>query len=118
MAPLLCKYGHDQASKGSKSSCGNFGIAKSWITCVNTNRNTMLSEAHGVSLRITFDVRVRLIPRNCLPRYLSLEASFRSRGRSWGEKTLNKSDLCPSFIEGLTAKGWGLRVGNSHNGNH
>nr|GEX19752.1 hypothetical protein [Tanacetum cinerariifolium] len=45
------------ASKGSKSSCGNFGISKSWITCVNTNRNTALNEAHGVSLRITSSVR-------------------------------------------------------------
>ncbi|GJR20218.1 hypothetical protein Tco_0968745 [Tanacetum coccineum] len=46
-----------QALKGSKSSCGNFDIAKSWITCVNTNRNTTLSEAQGVSLQITSGVR-------------------------------------------------------------
>ncbi|GJR32667.1 hypothetical protein Tco_1108899 [Tanacetum coccineum] len=45
------------ASKGSKSSCDDFRIAKSWITCVNINRNTTLSEAQGVSLRITSGVR-------------------------------------------------------------
>ncbi|GKB10531.1 hypothetical protein Tco_0844454 [Tanacetum coccineum] len=44
-------FDYYRASKGSKSSCGDFGIAKSWITCVNTNRNTTLSEAQGVSLR-------------------------------------------------------------------
>ncbi|GKC34100.1 putative reverse transcriptase domain-containing protein, partial [Tanacetum coccineum] len=49
-----------KASKGSKSSCGDFRIAKSWITCVNINRNTMLSEAQGVSLRITSRMRVSL----------------------------------------------------------
>ncbi|GKB87442.1 hypothetical protein Tco_0959714 [Tanacetum coccineum] len=31
---------------------------------------------------------------------------------------LTKSDLCPSFVEDLTAKGMGLRVANSHTGNH
>ncbi|GJQ95748.1 hypothetical protein Tco_0006887 [Tanacetum coccineum] len=31
---------------------------------------------------------------------------------------LTKSDLCPSFIEDHTAKGVGLRVANSHTGNH
>nr|GEX97877.1 hypothetical protein [Tanacetum cinerariifolium] len=42
---------------GSKSSWGDFKIAKSWITCVNTNRNIALSEAQGASLRITSGVR-------------------------------------------------------------
>ncbi|GJY00244.1 hypothetical protein Tco_0357262 [Tanacetum coccineum] len=31
---------------------------------------------------------------------------------------LTKSDLCPSFIKDLTAKGVGLRVADSHTGNH
>ncbi|GKB95701.1 hypothetical protein Tco_0981838 [Tanacetum coccineum] len=31
---------------------------------------------------------------------------------------LTKSDLCPSFIKDLTAKGVGLRVVDSHTGNH
>ncbi|GKE65642.1 hypothetical protein Tco_1519803 [Tanacetum coccineum] len=31
---------------------------------------------------------------------------------------LTKSDLCPSFVEDLTTKGVGLRVANSHIGNH
>ncbi|GJR30589.1 hypothetical protein Tco_1106821 [Tanacetum coccineum] len=57
----LCKYGHDQASKRSKSSCDGCWVPKSWITRVNTNGNTMLSEAQGVSLRITSDVRVRTV---------------------------------------------------------
>ncbi|GJR69197.1 ribonuclease H-like domain-containing protein [Tanacetum coccineum] len=70
---------HDQASKISKSSCDGCWIAKSWITCVNTNGNTTLSEAQGVSLRITSGVR------------------FRRR---------------------LPAKGVGLRVADSHTGNH
>nr|GEY11042.1 integrase, catalytic region, zinc finger, CCHC-type, peptidase aspartic, catalytic [Tanacetum cinerariifolium] len=47
----------DQASKGSKSSCDGCWVAKSWITCVNRNGNITLSEAHGVSLRITSDMR-------------------------------------------------------------
>nr|GEW23570.1 hypothetical protein [Tanacetum cinerariifolium] len=50
-------FRHDQALKGSNSSCGDFRISMSWITCVNINRNTTLSEAQGVSLRITFGVR-------------------------------------------------------------
>ncbi|GJY34201.1 hypothetical protein Tco_0418670 [Tanacetum coccineum] len=54
--PNLCEI--YMASKGSKSYCGDFGIAKSWITCDNTNRYTTLSEAQGVSLRITSDMRV------------------------------------------------------------
>ncbi|GJV39788.1 hypothetical protein Tco_1418228 [Tanacetum coccineum] len=57
----LCKYGHDQASNRSKSSCDGCWVAKSWITCVNTNGNTTLSEGHGVSFRITSDVRVRTV---------------------------------------------------------
>ncbi|GJS98561.1 hypothetical protein Tco_0819731 [Tanacetum coccineum] len=68
-----------QASKGSKSSCDGCWIAKSWITCVNTNGNTTLSEAQGVSLRITSGVRFRRRP---------------------------------------PAKGVGLRVADSHTGNH
>ncbi|GKD66997.1 hypothetical protein Tco_1309105, partial [Tanacetum coccineum] len=43
---------------GSKSSWGECLIAKSRITCDNTNRNTTLSEVHGVSLRITSVVRL------------------------------------------------------------
>ncbi|GKB27108.1 kinesin-like protein KIN-5C, partial [Tanacetum coccineum] len=31
---------------------------------------------------------------------------------------LTKSDLCPSFVEDLTAKGVGLRVADSHTGNY
>nr|GFA23094.1 RNA-directed DNA polymerase, eukaryota [Tanacetum cinerariifolium] len=61
-------YGHDQASKGSKSSCDGCQISKSWITCVNTNGNTKLSKAQEVSLRITSGVRVhisRLNPFGC-----------------------------------------------------
>nr|GEW90413.1 hypothetical protein [Tanacetum cinerariifolium] len=48
---------HDQTLKGSKSSCDGCWIAKSWITYVNTNEKTTLSEAQGVSLRITSGVR-------------------------------------------------------------
>ncbi|GJV08974.1 hypothetical protein Tco_1346630 [Tanacetum coccineum] len=31
---------------------------------------------------------------------------------------LTKSYICPSFIKGHTAKGVGLRVADSHTGNH
>ncbi|GJT86094.1 hypothetical protein Tco_1067811 [Tanacetum coccineum] len=31
---------------------------------------------------------------------------------------LTKSDLCPSFVKDLTTKGVGLRVADSHTGNH
>ncbi|GKA11141.1 hypothetical protein Tco_0690574, partial [Tanacetum coccineum] len=67
------------ASKGLKSPCDGCLITKSWITCVNTSENTTLSEAQGVSLRITSGVRFRRRP---------------------------------------PAKGVGLRVANSHTGNH
>nr|GEZ73198.1 hypothetical protein [Tanacetum cinerariifolium] len=43
---------------GSKSSLGECWIAESGITCDNTNRNTTLSEAQRMSLRITSGVRV------------------------------------------------------------
>ncbi|GJV24047.1 hypothetical protein Tco_1376742 [Tanacetum coccineum] len=42
---------------GSKNSWGVCLIAESRITCDNTNENTTLSEAQGVSLRITSGVR-------------------------------------------------------------
>nr|GEZ11040.1 putative reverse transcriptase domain-containing protein [Tanacetum cinerariifolium]GEZ54116.1 putative reverse transcriptase domain-containing protein [Tanacetum cinerariifolium] len=60
---------------GSKSSCGDFGIAKSWIPYVNTNRNTTLSEAQGVSLRIISGMRVGMIPGTmCHVLYLGRKA--------------------------------------------
>nr|GEU57082.1 hypothetical protein [Tanacetum cinerariifolium] len=43
---------------GSKSSWGESSTANYRITCDNTNRNTMLSEAHGMSLRMTIGVRI------------------------------------------------------------
>ncbi|GJZ79868.1 retrovirus-related pol polyprotein from transposon TNT 1-94 [Tanacetum coccineum] len=49
---------HDLASK---SSCDGCWVAMSRITCVNINGNTMLSEAQGVSLRITSGMRVRTV---------------------------------------------------------
>ncbi|GJS35829.1 hypothetical protein Tco_0534211 [Tanacetum coccineum] len=72
-------------------------ITKSWITCDNTNRNTTLSEAQGVSLRITSDVR------ELYTTFSALAGKLRWRGRSW-VFDLNKSDLFPSFIEGLNMK--------------
>nr|GEV09617.1 hypothetical protein [Tanacetum cinerariifolium] len=62
----------------------------------------MLSEAQGVSLRITSGVRVR---------------KLRWRGRSW-VSDLNKSDLCPNFVEGPTAKGLEPSHGDFLTGNH
>nr|GEW28127.1 hypothetical protein [Tanacetum cinerariifolium] len=50
------------ASKRSKSSYDGCWVAKSRITCVNTNGNTTLTEAQGVSLRITPGVRFRRRP--------------------------------------------------------
>ncbi|GJU46511.1 hypothetical protein Tco_1203777 [Tanacetum coccineum] len=52
----------ENASKGSKISYDGCLIAKSWITYVNTSENTTLSEAQGVSLRITSGVRFRRRP--------------------------------------------------------
>ncbi|GKC24953.1 hypothetical protein Tco_1027103, partial [Tanacetum coccineum] len=93
------------ASIGSKSSGDATGIAKSWITCDNTNRNTTLSEAYGVSLRITSGMR------ELYTTFSTLAGNLRWRRRSW-VFDLNKSDLCPSFGKGLTAKGLGpLRGG-------
>nr|GEW61904.1 hypothetical protein [Tanacetum cinerariifolium] len=45
------------ASKRSKSFCDGCWVAKSRITCVNTNGNTTLTEAQRVSLRITSGMR-------------------------------------------------------------
>ncbi|GKC94604.1 hypothetical protein Tco_1160046 [Tanacetum coccineum] len=97
---------------GLKSSGGECWIAKSRITCDNTIRNTTLSEAQGVSLRITSDMRVRIMYHDL---YLG--------GKALVEKEtvgldLTKSDLCPSFVEDLTTKGMGLHVADSHTGNH
>ncbi|GKC54014.1 hypothetical protein Tco_1076759, partial [Tanacetum coccineum] len=43
--------------------------------------------------------------KNCIPRS-TLAERLRCRGRSW-VFDLNKSDLCPSLVKGLTAKGLG-----------
>ncbi|GJY54596.1 hypothetical protein Tco_0446260 [Tanacetum coccineum] len=72
----------------------------------------MLSEAQGVSLRITSSVRVRTVYHDL---YLG--------GKTLVERDnvgfdLTKSDFCPSFAEDLTAKGVGLRVADSLTGNH
>ncbi|GJS70439.1 MAK10-like protein [Tanacetum coccineum] len=79
-------------------------IAKSWITSNNINRNTTLSEVQGVSFRITSDVR------ELYTTFSALAGKLRWRGRSW-VFDLNKSDLCPSFIKGLNAKGFGTSRG-------
>ncbi|GKD88194.1 hypothetical protein Tco_1363701 [Tanacetum coccineum] len=81
---------------GSKSSFGGCWIAKSWVTCDNKNRNTMLSEAHGVSLRITSSVR-GVIPGTVYHAfYLGGKALVERKNVGFD---LTKSDLCPSFVE-------------------
>ncbi|GKB44075.1 hypothetical protein Tco_0889017 [Tanacetum coccineum] len=97
---------------GSKSSWGECSTAKSRITCDNTNGNTMLSEAQGVSLQITFDVRVRTVYHDL---YHGRKALVERENMGFD---LTKSDICPSFVKDLTAKGVGLRVVDSHTGNH
>ncbi|GKD43599.1 hypothetical protein Tco_1268244, partial [Tanacetum coccineum] len=125
---------------GSKSSWGECSTAKSRITCDNTNGNTTLSEAQGVSLRITsvcaFGSNECMLEqglahksvivgvshdlmgdsRNRVPRSLPWRESFGREGERGFD--LTKSDLCPSFVEDLTAKGVNLRVADSHTGNH
>nr|GEW62290.1 hypothetical protein [Tanacetum cinerariifolium] len=71
------------------------GIAKSWITCVNTNRNTTLSEAHEVSLRITFGVRVSKYNWEKIPFKLEGEA-FEREGRG-GLSSIGPD--APSYLE-------------------
>ncbi|GJR33280.1 hypothetical protein Tco_1109512 [Tanacetum coccineum] len=108
---------------GSKSSWGECSIAKSRITCDNTNGNTMLSEAHGVSLRITSGMRVSSAfgSNECMKRteyhdlYLGGKALVDRENVGFD---LTKSDLFPSFVEDLTAKGMGLHVVASHTTNH
>ncbi|GKF01399.1 hypothetical protein Tco_0028322, partial [Tanacetum coccineum] len=101
---------------GSKSSKGECLTAKSRITCDNTNGNTTLSEAQVVSLRITSGVRVREISRIVYHNlYLGRKTLVERENMGFD---LTKSDLCPSFIEDLTAKGVGLRVADSLTGNH
>ncbi|GKC63353.1 hypothetical protein Tco_1095951, partial [Tanacetum coccineum] len=101
---------------GSKGSWGKCSTAKSRITCDNINGNTTLSEAYGVSLRITSGVRVRVIPGIVYhDLYLGEKALIERENVGFD---LTKSNLCPSFVEDLTAKGVGLRVADSHTGNH
>ncbi|GKA00954.1 hypothetical protein Tco_0673619, partial [Tanacetum coccineum] len=109
------------SSKEEKSSCilsfeeiieflRHCRVAKSRITCVNTNGNTTLSEAHGVSLRITSGVRVRTVYHDL---YLG--------GKALAEKENVGFDLArplPQFCRRPLAKGVGLRVSDSHTGNH
>ncbi|GJQ89158.1 hypothetical protein Tco_0000297 [Tanacetum coccineum] len=97
---------------GSKSSWGECSTTKSRITCNNTNGKTMLSEAQGVSLRITFDVRVRIMYDDL---YLGGKALVERESMGFD---LTKFDICPSFVKDLTAKGVGLRVVDSQTGNH
>ncbi|GKE28283.1 putative reverse transcriptase domain-containing protein, partial [Tanacetum coccineum] len=59
--PLEISVG-DYASMRSKSSLSDCWVAKPWITSVNTNENTTLSEAQEVSQRITSGVRFRRRP--------------------------------------------------------
>ncbi|GJU01729.1 hypothetical protein Tco_1112067 [Tanacetum coccineum] len=97
---------------GSKSSWGECLTAKSRITCDNTNRNSTLSEAQGVSLRITLGMRVRTVYHDL---YLGGKALVERENVGFD---LTKFDLYRSFVEDLTAKGVGLRVADSHTGNH
>ncbi|GKD15177.1 hypothetical protein Tco_1199584 [Tanacetum coccineum] len=101
---------------GSKSSWGECLTAKSRITCDNTNRNSTLSEAQGVSLRITLGMRVSTILGTVYhDLYLSGKALVERENVGFN---LTKSDLFPSFDKDLTAKGVGLRVADFHTGNH
>ncbi|GJS70379.1 hypothetical protein Tco_0703220 [Tanacetum coccineum] len=80
-------------------SWGECLTAKSCITCDNTNGNTTLSEAQGVSLRITSDVRVEKYDGTRL-------------GTIIGDR--GGAPRFKGFVEDLTAKGVGLRVADSH----
>ncbi|GJU88486.1 hypothetical protein Tco_1300909 [Tanacetum coccineum] len=96
---------------GSKGSWGECSTAKSRITCDNTNGNITLSEAQGVSLLITFSVRVRVIPGIVYhDLYLGGKALVERENAGFD---LTKSDLCPSFVEDLSAKGVDLCVADS-----
>nr|GEU52201.1 hypothetical protein [Tanacetum cinerariifolium] len=98
------------ASKGLKSSCDGCWVAKSRITCVNTNGNTTLSEAHVVSLRITSGVRVRTVYHDL---YLV--------GKALTERKNVGFDLARPllyFRRRPPAKGVGLHVADSHTSNH
>nr|GEV75331.1 putative reverse transcriptase domain-containing protein [Tanacetum cinerariifolium] len=98
------------ASKRSKNSCDGCWIAKSWITCVTINGNTTLSEAHGVSMRITSGLGVRTVYHDL---YLG--------GKSLAERENIGFDLArplPYFRRRPLVKGVGLRVADSHTGNH
>ncbi|GJW25337.1 hypothetical protein Tco_0039148 [Tanacetum coccineum] len=54
--------------------------------------------------------------RNCVPQSLPWRKAL--VGRENVGFDLTKSDLFPSFVKDLTAKGMGLRVVDSHTGNH
>ncbi|GJY19300.1 hypothetical protein Tco_0390791 [Tanacetum coccineum] len=112
---------------GSKSSWGECLTTKSRKPYDNINGNTTLSEAQGVSLRITSDIRDGTRPSTIISDHGGVP-QFKGRfqelctylcGKALVEKEnlgfdLIESDLCPSFVEDLTAKGMGLRVVDSH----
>ncbi|GJT16638.1 hypothetical protein Tco_0875344 [Tanacetum coccineum] len=81
---------------GSKSSWGECSTAKSRITCDNTNGNT--------TLRIVYHDLI-----------LGGKALVERENVGFN---LTKSDLCPSFVKDLTAKGVGLCVADSHTSKH
>ncbi|GKD71288.1 hypothetical protein Tco_1325378, partial [Tanacetum coccineum] len=54
--------------------------AESQITCDNTNGNTALSEAHGVSLRITYGVRRNRMEQGIAHKLVIVEVFHDLRG--------------------------------------
>ncbi|GJW64860.1 hypothetical protein Tco_0116744 [Tanacetum coccineum] len=86
------------------------GLTDSATVCakMDTIRLRWGSKSLGVNARLlSLEVNV--------PRSLPWRESFDSKGKRFD---LTKSDLCPSFVKDLTAKGVSLRVADSHTGNH
>nr|GEU79771.1 retrovirus-related Pol polyprotein from transposon TNT 1-94 [Tanacetum cinerariifolium] len=79
---------------------------ESRLTCDNINGNTMLSEAQGVSLRITSGVRRNRMEKGIAPKPVIVEVFHDLRGD------------CRVVYHDLCWRGVGIQVVSSHTGNH
>ncbi|GJS92059.1 ribonuclease H-like domain, reverse transcriptase, RNA-dependent DNA polymerase [Tanacetum coccineum] len=109
--PFVMPEKHDQASMEIEEFLRCMLDAESRITRDNTNGNTTFSEAQGVSLRITSDVRRNRMEQGIAHKPVIVVVFHDLRG-DW---RVVYHDLC---LGRPIAKGVGLRVASYHTGNH
>nr|GEV39397.1 zinc finger, CCHC-type [Tanacetum cinerariifolium] len=116
----------NDASNESKSSCDGCWVAKSRITHVNANENTTLSEAHGLSLRITSGVKVsvkirwtrpstKTDERGGVPRFKGRLQELRTMistlaGKPWQRGRMPLKKLCPPEAKNKAKKAFAIGV--------